>query len=69
MKTSNVCDQNRRRFLRDIATTAPVVAAAAAVPVEVTAAVEPPGQTADETQGKGYQVTQHVIDYYKSAAL
>jgi hypothetical protein len=69
MSTSKVCDQDRRRFLRDVATTAPAIAVAAAVPSQVAASVEPPVEGADKKQGKGYRVTQHVVDYYKTAAL
>lgn len=69
MSTQNKCDDGRRRFLRDIAATAPAaVAAAAALSVgnvqaeEVTARDEKP-------KHKGYELTQHIADYYKSASV
>ena len=57
-------DEKRRGFLKGAAAAGVGAVAAAATPA--TAAVEP--QEAEPEQGKGYRLTQHVIDYYKSAA-
>lgn len=69
MQTTKDCNQQRRRFLRDLATTAPAAAAAATLPLPVSAATDAPEDAGDRRNGKGYQLTQHVIDYYKTAAL
>ena len=68
MSTQNDCDNSRRRFLRDVATTAPAVAVAAALPVDTVQAEEtasPDGKRKDQ----GYRLTQHIADYYDSAAV
>ncbi len=65
MTDSNDFKPSRRRFLRDLTTTAPAVAAAAALPTQLAAAAAETPQA----QSKGYQLTQHVIDYYQSAAV
>ena len=59
---------SRRRFLRNLAATVPAAAASVAVPTQVAAAVE---QAIDDgrEQSKGYRLTQHIADYYKSAAI
>ena len=59
-------DSNRREFLKKSTLTGVGVAAAATLPGAVSA-----GVTAEEPetkQQKGYQLTDHVVAYYKSAA-
>jgi hypothetical protein len=60
-------NQQRREFIKKstivgagVAATA--VASTSAIASEVTASTEKPGQ-------QGYQLTQHVLDYYKSADI
>lgn len=66
MKSQKDCDNSRRRFLRDIATAAPALAAATALPIGTVQAEEVTRSEEKRTE-KGYQLTQHVADYYKSA--
>jgi hypothetical protein len=57
-------DAGRRNFLRGSAATGLGIAAAAALPAAVAAET-----LATEQDGnKGYQLTQHVLDYYKTLA-
>jgi hypothetical protein len=60
-------DQKRREFIKKsalagagVAVTA--TAGASAIATDDAASIEKPGQ-------KGYQLTQHVLDYYKSADI
>ena len=60
-------DKQRREFIKKstivgagVAATA--VASTSAIAGDVTASTEKPGQ-------QGYQLTQHVLDYYKSADI
>ena len=60
-------DQERREFIKKSTIVGATVAATAVVSTSVVADVssastEKPGQ-------KGYQLTQHVLDYYKSADI
>lgn len=55
---------NRRRFLRRAVTGAGVATAAAAVPHTMSAA--PATETPPPKEG--YRLSQHIIDYYKTAA-
>jgi len=57
-------DVSRRKFLQGSAAAGAGAVLTAAVPTTVVAAPE----TEAEKGNKGYQVTQHVTDYYKSAA-
>jgi len=60
-------DQDRREFLKKSTLAGAGVAAATMVSTRAVAAV------ADESElnpgQKGYQLTQHVLDYYKSADI
>jgi len=65
-KTSKTLDKKRRDFIKKSALAGAGVAAATVGAGEAMAAVE-----VDERQvkqNKGYQLTNHVLDYYKSAA-
>jgi len=68
MSTQKECDNSRRRFLRDIATTAPAVAAATALPLGSVQAEET-ANSEGERKDKGYHLTQHIADYYDSATV
>jgi len=58
-------DQQRRKFMRDsVATGASVVLAAGAPAIVVAASVD--GETPSAKQKAGYQLSQHVLDYYKT---
>lgn len=59
-------DEQRRSFVKSSVLLGAGAATAAALPGAAVAATEP--AKAPESKQKGYQVTQHVIDYYKSAA-
>ena len=63
-KRTNI-DGSRRSFLRAAASTLPAIAAASALPV-ATVQAEPATAPIDE-KSKGYRLTQHINDYYKSA--
>ena len=57
---------SRRKFLRDATVTGGIAAVAVGSPATVIAAdVE---QTAEKKPAEGYRLTQHILDYYKSAA-
>ena len=65
-KTNKKLDNSRRNFMKKSAVVGAGVAASTVAGGEAIAAV-----TTDESeskQNKGYQLTQHVADYYKSAA-
>ena len=60
-------DQQRREFIKKSAivgagVAATAVASTSAIAGDVTTSTEKPGQ-------QGYQLTQHVLDYYKSADI
>ena len=70
MTTSSIPKMSRRRLMMAGAGTAGALAAAAALPVvreEVRAPAPQPKDASD--QGGGYQVTEHVLRYYKSARV
>lgn len=71
MSQANTPDSGRRKFLRNAAVAGAVAPVAAAVPSMVQAQEPEVEQPAVEqkSKNKGYQVTQHVRDYYKTAAL
>lgn len=58
--------QSRRSFLRNAGISSGVAAVAATLPGTVAATVEPEEKA--ETTEEGYQLSQHILDYYKSAA-
>lgn len=59
---------SRRKFLRNAAVAGGAAAAASAAPGIATAETEATSPTATESGRDGYRLTQHIIDYYKSAA-
>jgi len=60
-------DQERREFIKKSTLAGAGVAATA---MTSTAAIADAGAAATEKPGqKGYQLTQHVLDYYKSADI
>ena len=69
MKKSKPFKSDRRRALRGLATS-PALAAGAAVAVSANAGAEPQATVTPEvTTDKGYQETQHVRDYYRTASF
>jgi hypothetical protein len=61
-------DQQRREFVKKSTLLGVGVAAAAALPETASANVVSEEKPTSAEQ-KGYQVTQHVLDYYKSASI
>lgn len=59
-------NHNRRDFVKKTAIATVGVTAATVLPGTALASEAVPQQ--EPKQQKGYQVTQHVVDYYKSAA-
>ena len=60
-------DQERREFIKKSTIVGATVAATAVASTSVVADV---GSTSTEKpEQKGYQLTQHVLDYYKSADI
>ncbi len=59
-------DTGRRKFINGAAAAGLGTFAAASLPMSTIAApVQDPGK---ENAGKGYRLSQHVLDYYKSTA-
>ncbi len=58
--------QSRRKFLRDAGITGGVAAVAATAPGAAIAEVDEGGS--EQQPNKGYRLTKHILDYYKSAA-
>lgn len=59
-------DDSRRKFLCGSAAAGLGVAVAAAIPGAATADADE--QPSDDGGQKGYQLTQHIVDYYKTTA-
>ncbi|MCB1723481.1 MAG: formate dehydrogenase [Gammaproteobacteria bacterium] len=57
----------RRKFLQDAVATGGLTVAAVTLP-GVAAAATPETATSEVTP-RGYRVTQHILDYYKSASV
>lgn len=68
MKKTKQFKSDRRRALRGLATT-PALAAAAVVATNAHAAPEETIASDVPKKDKGYQETQHVRDYYRSADI
>lgn len=71
-QTSNTVDQtqhnqNRRSFLKKSTLVGAGVVVTTTVPAAALANAA--DQAPDTEQQKGYHVTQHIIDYYKSAGI
>lgn len=59
-------DEKRREFIKKSTLVGAGVAASTVLPGAAIAAV--PDEKAESKKQKGYQLTSHVADYYKSAA-
>ena len=59
-------NEGRRHFINGAAVAGLGTFAAAALPMSAIAA--PAQEPGKESQGRGYRLSQHVIEYYKSAA-
>jgi len=59
--------ESRRAFLRGTVATGAGAAIAATVP-GVAVAATPDTASEPDTKQKGYRLTQHILDYYKTAA-
>lgn len=64
-KKSQLRDQERREFIKKSTLIGAGVAATTMASTQVIAEVS--GDPAKRPSQKGYQLTQHVLDYYKSA--
>ncbi len=60
-------DQERREFIKKSTLVGAGVAASTMATTEAIAQVSI--DSAEPTRKKGYQLTQHVLDYYKSAGI
>jgi len=60
-------DMSRREFVKGSLAASVGVAVAAAVPASAIAATEQPIE--QPVKQKGYHLTNHILDYYKAAAL
>jgi hypothetical protein len=60
-------DQERREFIKK--STLVGAGVAATTMASTSAIAEISGETAEKPVQKGYQLTQHVLDYYKSADI
>lgn len=60
-------DQERREFIKKSTLVGAGVAASTMATTEAIAQVS--GEPAERPSQKGYQLTQHVLDYYKSADI
>ena len=58
-------DQERREFIKKSTLVGAGVAATSLASTRAIAEVS--GETPEKAEQKGYQLTQHVLDYYKSA--
>ena len=66
-KKSQPNDQDRREFIKK--STLVGAGVAATTMASTSAIAEVSGVTAEKPSQKGYQLTQHVVDYYKSADI
>jgi hypothetical protein len=64
---SQLKDQERRAFIKKSTLIGAGVAATTMASTSTIAGIS--GDTAEEPEQKGYQLTQHVLDYYKSADI
>ncbi len=64
---SQLKDQERREFIKKSTLIGAGVAAATMASTNAIAQVS--GATPEKPSQKGYQLTQHVVDYYKSADI
>ena len=66
-KKNQLKDQERREFIKKSTLIGAGVAATTMASTQAIAEVS--GDSAEQPRQKGYQLTQHVIDYYKSADI
>ncbi|MCB1788550.1 MAG: twin-arginine translocation signal domain-containing protein [Chromatiaceae bacterium] len=66
MKNPKQVSESRRKFLRDAGVSGGMAAVAAAIPGAVIA--ETGNDAAEQKAAQGYRLTQHILDYYKTAA-
>ena len=64
---SQLKDQERRKFIKKSTLIGAGVAATTMASTQAIAEIS--GDSAEPPSQKGYQLTQHVIDYYKSADI
>lgn len=64
---SQLRDQERREFIKKSTLIGAGVAATSMVSTQAIADVS--DEAAEPVEQKGYQLTQHVLDYYKSAGI
>ena len=64
---SQLKDQERRAFIKKSTLVGAGVAATTMASTSAIAGIS--GDTAEKPGQKGYQLTQHVLDYYKSADI
>ena len=65
-KDKQLKDQDRREFIKKSTLIGAGVAASTLATTEVLA---DSGDPVEPTESKGYHVTQHILDYYKSAGI
>jgi hypothetical protein len=65
-KTKNDLNKNRREFIKNSTLVGAGIAATAVIPGAVSASSEI--EKPEDNKQKGYQLTAHILDYYKSAA-
>lgn len=66
-KKSQLKNQERREFIKKSTLIGAGVAASTMASTQAIAGIS--GDSAEPPEQKGYQLTQHVIDYYKSADI
>ena len=66
-KNSQLKDQERREFIKKSTLVGAGVAATSMASSQAIAQVS--HEPAEKPEQKGYQLTQHVLDYYKSAGV
>jgi hypothetical protein len=64
-KRLEITDASRRNFIRGTAAIGVSSVVVAAVPTVAVSASSQPGEE-QLTKDKGYRVTQHILDYYKT---
>ncbi len=65
-KDKQLKDQDRREFIKKSTLIGAGVAASTLATTEAIAATD---DTVEPAKKKGYHVTQHILDYYKSAGI
>ena len=67
-KQGNTVQESRRDFLRTLTIGASVATVALATRSAAAAQAEDTAPASNNDAKQGYHVTQHIVDYYKSAA-